>query len=282
MNRRQFLASIPAAAAAIRRIGAVPVAPRFGHRQANMVDEPRPGVFDLARRIPGLSGVELQVQYKGTTLWDKETLLGYKRAAEASRLEIPSLAGIWPQGKNLWSPEAGEIIRKSIDSARKLGASTILVVCLEANCPRIEDEKSYGPVVALLQECAGPARDAGVTLAMETSLTPVDDRRLIEMVNRPAVRLYYDLDNVERYHAGAAIPGTEILGTSLIRQVHLKNEKKLLAEEGRVNWAAAVRGLAKIGYSGWFVFETGHTGPQQCIEATANNIEFVKRNLAAA
>ncbi len=217
-------------------------------------------MFDLAKKIPGLSGVELQVQFKGTSLWDKETLVSYQRAAESTGLAIPSLAGVWPPRTNLWSPDAEQILRKAIGCARELGASTILVVCLEANCPKMDQETSYGPVVALLQKVSGAARDAGVTIGMETSLTPADDRKLLELVNRPNVRVYYDLDNVERYHPGYAVPGIDTLGTARIRQVHMKNENRLLEEPGRVDWMAAVKSLARVEYKGWFVFETSHSG----------------------
>ena len=273
MRRREFLLTSLAAAALAKRAGATAL--RFGHRQANMVNDPGPEVFDLAKRIRGLSGVELQVFYKGTTLWDQETLLSYRRAAERTGMTIPSLAGIWPPGASLLEATAEEHVRKAIRAAQSLGATTILAACFEKNCPRMDDEQSYGPVVAMLQKVSGVARDAGVTIGMETSLAPTDDRKLIDMVDRPNVQIYYDLDNVERYnHTNEAVPGIAVLKTR-IRQVHLKNEKRLLEEPGRVNWADAVKGLAAINYPGWFVFETGHSDAEQSIEATEKNIAFV-------
>ena len=243
-----------------------------------MVNEPGPAVFDLARRIHGLAGVELQVYFKGSTLCDQETLHAYRRAAERTGLVIPSLAGVWPPEASLLQLTAGENVHQAIRAAASLGSTTILVACFERNCPKMDDEHSYGPVVAMLQKVSGEARDAGVTIAMETSLAPVDDRKLIDLVDRPNVQVYYDLDNVERYnHTNEAVPGIALL-KSRIRQVHLKNEKRLLEESGRVNWAEAVKALAAIRYSGWFVFETGHSGPEQCIEATEKNIEFVTRH----
>src|SRR5579872_3334507 len=97
MRRRQFLASSLAAAASATP-GRAAAAPKFGHRQANMVNDPGPAVFDLAKKIRGLSGVELQVFFKGTTLWDRDTLGGYKQAAARTGLAIPSAAGVWPPG----------------------------------------------------------------------------------------------------------------------------------------------------------------------------------------
>lgn len=284
MHRRQFLYSSLAAAvgaAGLREArGAAPTGLKFGHRQANMVTEPGPAVFDLAKQIHGLSGVELQVYFKGTTLCDAALLAPYKSAAARTGLAIPSVAGIWPPGTSLLDASAEENLRNSIRVAQSLGAVTILAACFEQNCPKMDREESYGPVVAVLQKVAGAARDAGVTIGMETSLTPAEDRQLIGLVDRPNIRVYYDLDNVERYHPGAAVPGIAVL-KDLVRQVHLKNEDRLLEQTGRVNWAAAVRGLAAIGYGGWFFFETTHSGPRQCVEATEQNIAFVTRNFAA-
>jgi sugar phosphate isomerase/epimerase len=76
------------------------------------------------------------------------------------------------------------------------------------------------------------------------------------------------------------VPGIAIL-KDRIRQVHLKNEDRLLEQPGRVNWASAVKGLAAIGYQGWFVFETTHSSPQQCIDATQKNMAFITSHFAS-
>jgi L-ribulose-5-phosphate 3-epimerase len=280
MQRRQFLLSSLAAAGAAAKRGAAAAALKFGHRQANMVTDPGPAVFDLAKQIHGLSGVELQVFFKGTTLCDQEALLAYQRAAARTGLAIPSVAGVWPPGATLLQPTAEENLRNAIRVAQALHATTILAACFEQNCPKMDQEQSYGPVVALLQKVSGAARDAGVTIGMETSNTPADDLKLLQLVDRPNIRVYYDLNNVEQYHPGDAIPGLQIL-KSRIRQVHLKNEDRLLEQPGCVNWADAVKGLAAIGYAGWFVFETSHSGPEQCIDATQNNIAFVTRHFTS-
>jgi sugar phosphate isomerase/epimerase len=282
MNRRQFVfSSLAAAASAAARKGAAAPALKFGHRQANIISEPGPQVFDLAKQIQGLSGVELQVFYKGTTLWDKDNLLSYQNAAAKAGLDIPSVAGIWPPGAGLPQPTAEEHIRKAIEAAAALKARTILLACFEQNCPKMDQEASYGPVVALMQKVSGAARDAGVVIGMETSNSPTDDKRLIDRINRPSVQVYYDLFNVELYqHKNEAVPGIKLLGKHL-RQVHMKNDVKLLEEPGPVDWAAAAKNLAEIHYPGWIFFETSHTGPQQVVQATEKNIAFVTKNFKA-
>ena len=161
MHRRQFLFSSLAAAGAAAGLRAAAAALKFGHRQANMVNDPGPAVFDLAKQIQGLSGVELQVYFKGTTLCDQATLAAYQRAAERTGLSIPSVAGVWPPGATLLQPAAEENLRNAIRAAESLHATTILAACFEQNCPNMDQEQSYGPVVALLQKVSGAARDAG-------------------------------------------------------------------------------------------------------------------------
>src|SRR5215471_2360439 len=97
-HRRDFIlsslaATIPASAAN------PPI--RIGHRQASMPRQAPAEVFELARRIPGLEGVELQVITKSMSLWDRATTLSFKREANRWGMHIPSVAGIWPPGASL-------------------------------------------------------------------------------------------------------------------------------------------------------------------------------------
>lgn len=281
MQRRQFvLSSLSAALCGGAAAGATSL--KIGHRQASMQVKPGPEVFDLARRIPGLSGVELQMHFKGTTLWDRETLEGYKRGAKAAGMEIPSLAGVWTGGVSiLKTGPAEEQLRKAIQAAEAIGARVILVAFFRQNCPNMEDEASYGPVVTLLKKVAPMAAAAGVTLGMETSLSPVHDAKLIDLVKQPAVKVYYDAFNCEFYgHKGEGVRGYETLGLARIAQVHAKNDKRLIEEPGPVDWTAALKWLGKAGYKGWIVFESSHAALEQCVEATTRNIEFIRRHFA--
>jgi sugar phosphate isomerase/epimerase len=282
MRRREFvLSTLAAAAGAAAGRGMAATTPKFGHRQANMVNEPGTSVFDLASKIRGLSGVELQVFFKGTSLWDKDLLLNYQKAAQRTGLVIPSLAGVWPPGATLLQPTAEEHIRNAIECAETVRARTILVAAFVENCPKMDQEQSYGPVVTMLQKVSGAARDAGVVVGMETSNSPAEDRKLIDLVDRPNVRVYYDLFNVEDYkHTHEAVPGIALLKYR-IRQVHMKNKDRLLEQPGPVDFAAAARALAAINYPGWVVFETSHSSPEQCVEATEKNIAFITRNFGA-
>jgi sugar phosphate isomerase/epimerase len=281
MNRRQFAFTGLAGALSMAQAQQQLPCP-IGHRQANMTKKAGPEVFDIAKRIPGVTGVELQVQFQKTTLWDRETALSYKRGAEKAGMLIPSLAGVWAEGASLVQPgPAEETIRKSIQAAELLKSKIILVAAFNKNCPQMDSEASYGPVVTMLQKIAGAASNAGVTIGLETSLSPADDAKLVDLVARPSVKVYYDADNVERFgHKDASVPGYAVLGLKRIGQIHVKNEGNLLEEPGRVNWSAAIAEIKKLGYKGWLVFESSHRDAEQCVEATTKNIAFMRAQWA--
>lgn len=276
IRRREFVFSAFAlpAAAFVAQCETLPL--KFGHRQANMVKEPGPMVFELARRISGLSGVELQMIWKGQDISERATALDYKREANRWAIEVPSIAGIWKPGASIFNARAAEqTLLDAIRTAELLGASVILVALFKPNCPNMDEESSFAPVVQLFERVSQSAADAGVTLGLETSLIPADDKKLITLINRPSIRTYYDATNVENDHPGQSISGIELLGSRIV-QCHLKNEDRLLNQQpSKVDWIAAVKAFRRINYSGWYVFETAHSSPEQCVEATQRNIQFV-------
>ena len=106
-----------------------------------------------------------------------------------------------------------------------------------------------------------------------------DNKKLVDLVDHPGVKVYYDPHNMAHYgHAEEAIPGIKLLGKDRICQVHVKNGERLIEAPGLVDWQAAFRALNEIGYEGWYVFESKHTDHAQVVEATAKNIEFLRKN----
>jgi len=277
LNRREFLYT--SLAFTTTAFAAAPTSPlHFAHRQANIVVPPGMSVFEFATHIPGLNGIELQVIWKDQDLGDFSNSLGAGYKAESKRwnIDIPSVAGIWKKGEKIFdTPVAEKAITNAIRTAEFLRARTILIALYNDNCPVMTDESSYVPVVALLQKLAPMAASANIHLGLETSLLPTDEKKLLTLVNNPAVGSYFDSTNTETYHPGQAIPGIELLGPHIV-QCHFKNGDKLLsAPDSIVNWPAAIKALTQIPYRGWYVFETKHTTPEQCIQATTENIKFI-------
>lgn len=286
MNRREFLrATMSAGAAMTVGVSARAIAARaaasplkIAHREGNMLRTSSPGVYELASKIPGLSGIE--VQTTRSNLWDRDTVLAYKRESHRWNIRTISMGGSLPAGGTLLEPGPCEAsLRKTIHAGEILGANVVLVPGFRETCPKMDDESSYGPVVQLLKTLAPVAEDAGIVLGLELSLTTDEYVKLLGLVNHPAVRAYWDATGTESMvHNGEGIKGIEVLGASIV-QMHLKNDRNPLMEEpGLVDWSKAWPAIRKSGFEGWFVFETPHASPEACIEETKKNIAWVLKN----
>lgn len=258
---------------------AAPAPLQFGLREASMRMVGDLAVFETAARIRGLHGVELQASSRSHSLWPRETQRRYKAEADRCGMRIPSLAGPFFSGVSIRQTATAEKdLTATIAAAEFLGASVVLVPFFRENCPSMAQQSEWRPIIDLLRRCGARAQAAGVTLAIENSLSPAENAVLCDQVAHPAVRTYYDLDNCEFYgHRAQSVPGIATLGLDRIRQIHAKNEDRLLEQPGRVDWKAAFRALRDIGYAGWVVFETQHATTADCISATERNIAFALR-----
>lgn len=258
---------------------------KIGIRQASLrnPDDPSRGMvgdfdtFKVAADIPGIIGVELQVASGRPNMRDFDVVRRYKAQAHRWGLSVPSTAGVWSGPP--WNPDAESELRSSIRATEMLGAQVMLVAFFGKAAPDMADEASYGPIVATLKQVAPYAAEAGVVLGLENSLSPEENRDLVDRVDHPAVKVYYDLDNMYHYgHGGQAVAGVGLLGLERIAAVHVKNGGRALREKWRIDWVAAFQALSEIRYDGWLVFETAHKSHQQCKDMTQHNIAFIKEH----
>ena len=253
---------------------------KIGIRAASMQMVGDLDVIRTAARIPGLLGVELQTTSGKINLRDWDTVRRYKKEADRWAMRVPSLSGVFDRGVQIHSPSAGDSLIKSIRAAEMLGSRVILLAFFKQNAPDMTSEASYGPIVRMLHETARHAADAGVVLGLENSLSPADNKKLVDLVDHPAVRVYYDPHNMAYYgHGDQAIPGVELLGKERIGMVHVKNGKQLLEEPGPIDWPAAFRAFNEIQYEGWYIYETGHDSTEDCIEDTKKNNAFLQQHV---
>lgn len=241
------------------------------------------GDFDVIRTaatIPGIRGVELQIAAGARNLRDWDVVRRYKRESDRWDIRIPSLAGPWDKGVKISSPNAGENLRLSIRAAELLGSGVILVPFFKADAPDMSREESYGPVVANLQGAAKAAVEAGVVLGLENSLSPADNKKLVDLVGHPAVGVYYDLHNMATYgHGAGAVAGIKLLGRQRICAVHVKNEDALIEQPGPIDWPAAFAAYNEIGYDGWYVYESQHKSVAACVADTTRNNAFLAKHI---
>lgn len=252
---------------------------KIGIRAASMKMVGHFDVIKTAASIPGISGVELQTTAGKSNLRDLDVVRRYKAEAKRWGIQIPSLAGVWDRGVQIHKPSAVDSLIKTIQAAEMLESNVILLAFFRQNAPDMTKEESFGPVVANLQKAAKHAADAGVIMGLENSLSPADNKKLVDLVDHSAVGVYYDPHNMAYYgHGDQAIPGIKLLGKKRICMVHVKNGKMLLEEPGMIDWVAAFREFNDIKYDGWYIYETGHDSTDDCIEDTKKNNAFLQKH----
>jgi len=266
------------AGAAVGTAQRVPL--KIGIRAASLQMVGDLDVIKTAARIPGILGVELQTATGKLNLRDQDVVRRYKKEADRWAMRIPSLAGVWDRGVTIHSPAAGDSLIQTIRAAETLGCGVILAAFFRRDAPDMTREDSYGPIVTMLQETAPRAADAGVVIGLENSLSPADNKKLVDLVDHPAVGVYYDLYNMAYYgYADQAIPGIKLLGKKRIARVHVKNGKNRLEQPGPIDWAAAFRVFSDIQYDGWYIYETTHDNTVDCIDDTIKNNAFLRKHV---
>lgn len=177
-------------------------------------------------------------------------------------------------------------VMDSILCARNLGARVILLALLRNGFPSTDDE--YKRVIAVLKELGTKAGDEGIILGLECSGSAQDQLRIIEGVNHPSVKIYYDYFNA--MHFGfEPLKEIPVLG-STICELHVKNGPKLMREELKgtprsgssgekypeLNHPEIAKAIQKIGYKGWLTFETSSPSGDS-IADMKDNVEYSRK-----
>jgi len=184
----------------------------------------------------------------------------------------------------------------AIDAAVALGASNVLMAFFGNGDLRFRDENGdfvdestggdfasfrldevrVASVADTLIQVIPRARDAGVALGLENTITGAQNLEIIDRVGSEWLQIYYDLGNSTGN--GYDVPAElRLIGNDRLCEVHLKDwNTPLLGSEGcMVDNAAAATALADIGYDKWLVLET--SGRQdRFMEDTQANVAWAK------
>ena len=218
----------------------------------------------------GFDGVELQHgaerDFPETASTDE--LRAICDAAAEAGVDLPS---IMPQGQPIAGPDAGaraaarDVIVRVAECAAELGAETVLIVP-----GSVQPEHPYGELwrltIEAMQELAGKVPE-GITLALENVwnrflYSPLEFARIIDEIDRPNVRAYFDVGNVMAF--GFPQHFIRELGPRIAR-VHVKDYRTRFAGgagfcnllEGDVDFAEVMKALGEVGYDGYITAEVG-------------------------
>jgi len=198
-------------------------------------------------------------------------------------------------------PRAAVWVIEAVETAAALGAGNILIAFFSNGDLRLQDaagefinesegkfasyrlnEDHVTSVVDTLKQIAPRARDAGVVLGLENTITASQNLQIIERVGSEWVQVYYDLGNSTGN--GYDVPSElRAVGKDRLCEVHLKdwNTRLLVNDEATVDMRGAAAALRDIAYDKWLVLETsGREG--HFVDDTRANIAWAKQTFAMA
>ncbi len=228
----------------------------------------------LAKKA-GFEGVELALNGEGELSMQstEKEIAEVRKQAEDIGLDLYSLSSglCWDyrlsDDDERMREKAKDMIKKQLDTAKILGADTILVIPGVVNVEFSNPEKKvaydivYERAVEGLNELKGYAESLKVNIGLENVwnkflLSPMEMRDFIDKIGSEYVGSYLDIGNT--LYCSYPEDWVRILGKR-IKKVHFKDYRMqagglhgfvdLLA--GDVDYPEVVKALGEIGYDGW-------------------------------
>ena len=268
INRRELLALSAAALAShllSRCVVAQPTTAPIGHRYKvsasdwMMLKRQTPGALTRASEC-GLDGVEVDMGPLGNRpdfenkLREDEFRTAYLKQANALNLALSSFAMSAFYGQPVADhPKAEQFCSDWIDLMPKIGTKVGFLPVIFKK----EDERgaALAKVVALFKKVAPKAEQAGVTIGLNTPLDAAANKKLLDDIGSPAVRIAYNcgeaIDANRHVYAELVALGKDRIAQvipTLSDGVWLENDK-------RIDVPRLKRTLDEIGWSGWLVLQ---------------------------
>ena len=233
-------------------------------------------------RKAGLDGVEIGVGGAADTLQvaDSAVRQRYKEEMQQTGLVISSfMMGLLNGNPLAIDPRAPAWLEQSIDAAKDLGAGVILVAFFGKGSLLDGDQVKQADVdaaVERLKAAAPRAKQAGVILAIENTLSARQNIEILDRIAQDSVAIYYDVGNSTRN--GYDVPAEIRLLNRRIAMFHFKDGRNYLGE-GEVKFEPIAAAIKEIGYQGWIVMETSNPSKDAVADAK-RNAAYIRRLFA--
>ena len=256
---------------------------KYGVVQGRLKDADK-NEYELAAEL-GFDGVELVFSagnHEQNPLWTDERVAEIRAQAADAGVEVPSVCAVYYNQLGLMHEDAAQretgvqVLLRLIDGCADVGMTNILIANFGAGEIKTAEDEDY--VAAAMERCAPKAQERNINLALETTLPAERFRKLVERIDHPFVRIYYDIANPVMWDEKPE-EGIEILADHIV-QLHVKDRAgdgdPAMLGEGAVNWPAVAEAIHKIGYDGYLVLET-----PAGIEETKTNFEFIRSQMGS-
>lgn len=261
MKRRDFgysvLASAMAASVSRARAATKGMNIKFGACDWTLKLTTDPASLDLAKKI-GLDGV--QVDYGSEPgkdgmlpLFDEKLQETFLAKSAELGVAIPSLAMGVLNKVALKNDAAADLwMLEGVKVAQKMKTPVVLLAFF-GNGDLRNDEPGVQSVIEKLRKLAPKAQAAGVTYGVESWLKTPDLERILDAVNSPAIKVYYDVGNMDK-EGEDICAAIRRLGRERICEFHAKDYNNLYGK-GKIDFAKVRDAMKDIGYSGWMHIE---------------------------
>jgi sugar phosphate isomerase/epimerase len=232
-----------------------------------------PAAFELAKQI-GLDGVQVDMGSAADKmrLRQPEVQKEYLATARRTGVAIASLAMGELNNVPLKSdPRAAEWLAQSIGVCQGLGVTVVLAAFFGKGDLDMGNTREIDHVVGVLREIAPQAERAGVLIGLENYLSAEDNRKIIDRVASPAVRVYYDVGN-STDKGRDVVREIRALG-KLICEFHAKDGPHMLGQ-GRIDFKKVRQAIDDAGYSGWIQIEAA--APHGLVADYTSDLRYLK------
>ncbi|MDD2298093.1 MAG: sugar phosphate isomerase/epimerase [Fermentimonas sp.] len=241
------------------------------------------GSFELSREL-GADGVEIDMGGLGSRelfdnkLRDPHFIQMFKDEAEKYDLEIPSIAMSAFYGQSLVDRENYiDLIDECINTMQNMGVKTaFLPLGVQGDLQKKPEIRTE--MVRRLKVAGDMAEEAGVVIGIETSLDAASEIELLEEINSPAIKIYYNFQNP--LEAGRDIYSElKLLGKDRICQIHCTDTDEVtLPYNERLDMNKIKNVLDEMGWSGWLIVERSRdkNEPSNVKKNFGTNIKYLK------
>ena len=208
----------------------------------------------MAKEI-GLDGVEVSFGRPGDKydLRKAEARAQYQAEAKKHGVAICSFAmGILNEVPYATSPEAEQWVLDCIGVMPMLNQKVVLLAFF-SNGDLKGKKEMQDAAIERLKKAAPKAEEAGVVLGIESYLNADEHIRILDAVDSPSVKVYYDVANMKKmgYNIYQEI---RQLGRNRICQIHCKENGYLLGQ-GKIDFPRVKEAVDEIGWQGWLIIE---------------------------
>lgn len=269
----------------------VQATPKLGIMETTFGNRASVESIELTKKA-GLAGVQIHTGVPDENgmipLSRPEVIEAFRAARKEHGVEIISLCAGEMNKHNSWEPEERAITlsigKQSIQACKELDVPILLVPFFgkAAFGNDIEDPK-HKAVISLLRELLPHAESANVTLGIETLSKKPAISHILETLNNPYLKSYYDTGNQLR--AGEDIYQViQDWGGDTICQMHLKpfkaQENENVFGRGQTDLPKLASVIHSSGYQGWLVFEPGWGKKTLGFPYAVKNIQGARMMLA--